>query len=138
MKVLEGYLELDVKIVAITSLVDRRNLLMAGINDERILFFENFQIASGQIDTKYIMIAENHFDFDIEDANIVRMIREAENQSAVKSSQNFFYQYHRYYIRDKFYSIRILIQIFFRFFIIKSKNFPMIYKKIDYKKILRI
>ena len=94
MKVLEGYLELDVKIVAITSLVDRRNLLMAGINDERILFFENFQIASGQIDTKYIMIAENHFDFDIEDANIVRMIREGENQSAVKSSQNFFFQYH--------------------------------------------
>ena len=124
MKVLEGYLELDVKIVAITSLVDRRNLLMAGINDERILFFENFQIASGQIDTKYIMIAENHFDFDIEDANIVRMIREGENQSAVKSSQNFFFQYHWYYIRDKFYSIRILIQIFFRFLHNKIGKFP--------------
>lgn len=82
-------------IVAITSLVDRRNLLMAGINDERILFFESFKIASDHIDTKYIMIAENHFDFDIEDANIVRMIREAENQSAVKGSQNLLNQNYR-------------------------------------------
>ena len=34
------------------------------------------------VTTPYVLLFENHFDFDAEDANLVRMVREAEAQSA--------------------------------------------------------
>ena len=48
----------------------------------KITFTDHVMQDLEAVDTEYVFFAEDHFDFDPFEANLERMIREAENQNA--------------------------------------------------------
>ena len=48
----------------------------------RSLSFENIQRNLSEIETPYVLFLQENFDFRFEDANLSRMVREAERQNA--------------------------------------------------------
>ena len=60
----------------------------------KIKFSEDVAKDLEGVSTEYVFFAEDHFDFDAKEANLERMIREAENQNAdvVAGKGHKFYQ----------------------------------------------
>ena len=60
----------------------------------KIKFSEDVAKDLEGVSTEYVFFAEDHFDFDPKEANLERMIREAENQNAdvVAGKGHKFYQ----------------------------------------------
>ena len=86
----------------------------------RSLSFENIERNLSEIETPYVLFLQENFDFRFEDANLSRMVREAERQNAdVVSGTGWLFLYSPQFLASIFlYSPQFVKRQLFHFLLL--------------------
>ena len=79
---IQNFALLDVPIILEANEVQRRQMVGKERNKKIQIIEKLTTDIIKAITSPYVLFAHNHFDFDLEDSNIWRMVREAELQNA--------------------------------------------------------